>query len=326
MKKIILGVIILIVVILISVSAVFFISTETNLIPGNDEPGSSEPDSNPDTDVNDVTIGIRFDEPSSDYSIPEVTNYHSIPIKGTVYGTNLNKIYVLCFCWHDNIEYGRIFVGLGETADLAKCVRYDDYNYIWETRMFIMQLGSGNHVLRARALDQDSNVLAEATINIKIPDKYVYRWDSRSPKFSDAYQSGGYYYSFSMPYETFFTPEPRTDLQGNIIKVKGQVHVNTYKGWPDVVELKLWNGYTKKWTTVPNTFIHVQGTGWFDIDVNCNEKFASWISFVGPSTIIIDGFVGEVWVAPGTVNPSVSVLDILMGGLFNDFDNPPYSE
>ena len=316
MNKLALGIVAIIIIIAVVLSTIFVVGTDIGPILPDDGDNGEDQDSS--------IADIRIDYPAS-CSIPKKGPWYSIDVEGSIYGTNIDVVSKVIVAWHTGIDYGK------QEISSSNFDQYDQYNAIWNTDMLIERLGSGEHTLTARAADSSGTVLSQDYVIITIPEYYIYEWDSDNPKYSGGYEDGSYYYKIGMSFKSSYPNVEWAWLRGEIIKVKGKVHVSTYTGGTSELWANFWNPSTESWNTVKKGIV-TNGEGWVDIDINTNNQFASWISFAGvsvdgqgaPPCDTVDGFKGEVWVKPGTINYQQSPLEIVMSIFGGDsFDNPP---
>ena len=327
MKKIIIGAIIIIVVLIISSLAIVQVASDKGVIPPFTGEEPVNPDSGNGAGDSTVTYEIRFDTPNTaTFNVPDSNNFWAIPITGTVYGTEISKVKYIKCSWHDDIAWART-IGSVPPVDGEILVTniYDNNNIRWKTDMLIYQLGSGEHLLKAYALDSVYNVLAEASVIIVIPSNWKYGYDSRDSQDTGTFEQGSYYYQFCMPYKQTSSVEMWTSdthwLMGNVIKIEGKIHVTVTSNDPYNIWCNIWNSVTSSWTTVKKD-ITVQGVGWFDVSITCNA-WGSWISFAGSTAYKVDGFVGHIYVKPGTYFYNQNALEFL--NPFKDkLINPPH--
>jgi len=307
--KIIIGVILIVLVLLVS-SIFIFAGGGLNPI----SPDNPDFPNNPDT-------YIVITSPLDGYTVPENGPWGKILVKGALEKTEINgkTVSKIVVSWHDNIDYG-------------KAIFTPTTN--WQTWISTDRLGSGYHSLRARAESSTGELLANYTIRIGIPAKYIYEIDSDhlTDIQNSNFKKWGYCISFSFPYSIELDQHV---ILGKIIKIKGLVHVaslNSY--WPGVERdlwVDVWNDKTQQWIVASKT-AHISGTGWKDIDVDCLNIWGDWICIAGYSsdgwgalpTDIVDGFKGEVWIQPGTCEYNQSPLEMVLG-LFSrgDINSPP---
>ena len=343
MNKIFFIGIILIVCILILGGLAFVVIGGEGVIPSddNDNPNPDSGDTNPD----DPQYDVKFTLPSQ----AETTlskkgvdgNYGFLPVEGMVYGTKTDQVKNIRVFWHNGIDYSNKLLTVGGNG----VQKIDEYNLKFETDMKIGRLGTGSHTLGVKTFDTVGNVLSEASVNIVIPDYWIYEWDSRNPVKNDAViNNNDYFYGFSMPYKyegSWYY------LQGDMIRIKGKVYVGLYEGDCGVpftswrhLWLDIWNPDTNTWI-VENKDVSVDHTDeygscpgllyrWDDVDVSISSTYGDCIGFAGSKghvqNDVVEEFVGEVWVKPGTINHGQSPLDIIFS-LFsnNDFDNIPHA-
>jgi len=348
-------IIVILIAIILTGAIAFIVIGQEGIIPPYDE---EDPD--PDSGDDNPDVAIRIDTPSqASYAIEETGCYSHVRVDGTVYGTEPTIVDSVELCWHDCISYGKKTLFSSD----QNFYKYDNYNYRWKTDMVIGRLGSGSHILRAKAMS-GPEVIAEATVNIIIPEKWVYGWDSRNPRKEDAVyrgvDGGPYFYGFTFPFKHIDVNdnEQWRYLSGEIIRVKGQVHAGlatacnygNEKRWcTRDLWLEAWNSNIQKWAVIDQTVsisVCTDGTGcenpgtwntmetWTDVDKTVNNVWCNEIGFAGcifgpeygDGNImdVVDGFVGEVWIKPGTINYQQNALDFLLSMFPQDQDDPPH--
>ena len=330
MKKIILGMVLITLIIILCVSIYYVIAqdSDNSAIPPYDGPQQGDPDSG-NGDPNSVSIALRITAPSNPYSVPESGDYYgkyqNIRIFGRIYGLNASKVGMIQAKWVDT-DYStwRIY------PQDEHWTKINDYNYDFEITPLIQRLGRGMHLLslQAKKNHESNQVLAEATLEVNIPDHWVYHWDSRNPVDSDeiirgSTGNGKYFYGFTFPYQT--DSNNWVYLEGKIMQVNGQIHVeDNSRNWAGVT---IWNGEKEKWKDYDNfDTINPPTSGWStDFTVNTMEVWGNAIGFGSHIGSTIDGFIGEIWFEPGTVEFKVLPLDFLFNLFNNDsLDSPPH--
>ena len=317
MNKIIIGLIAIVIIITLVVVGVAYVGgTDTGppILPDGTTPDDTTPDDTPIAEIN-------IDYPAN-CTISKKGPWHSIDVEGTIYGANIGIVSKVIVAWHTGIAYGK------QEISSSSFDQYDQYNTLWITTMLIDRLGSGDHTLTVKAIDSSGDTVSQDNIIVTIPEYYIYEWNSNNPRRGDsAYPSNGYY-GFTFPYksddgEWFW-------LDGEILKVKGQVHRTWASGWDHgsfKLWLDIWNGHTDTWTIASkDVFVGELAIGWLDVDVSVSNVWGNSLGFAGTIDVdIVDGFIGEVWIKPGTIYYQQSPLEFVMSIFGGDsFDNPPH--
>ena len=337
--KIFIGIMLITILIISGIGVYFVLGDDSGPIPPYEGDGQSDPDSG-DTNDEGINYAVKFITPTGNYNIPGTGvpegKFAFIPITVRAYGLDVSDIQYFTFEWVGE-SYAR------ETAqvDTILCKKIDEYNIDAHQRILIQKLGAGKHLLRVRIWNRVYNIWAnegfkaEAQIEINVPSFWVYHWDSRNPVLESevyrGYDGGKYFYGFTFP---FYAEDSYDDysqlyfLEGKICRVKGQI--KTRINMCEDLESKLyawydiWDGVAKEWTVI-NENVPATCNGWteeFEIQSN---HWGNEIGFALRRYDIVEGFIGEVHVKPGTIFKGESPLDFVLK-LFNGDSrtNPPY--
>jgi len=320
--RIILVVIIVILLILSGIGVYIAVSGETGPIP-SDDGYDDNGDDNPNVALSIINPG------SNPYYVPETGcthgKYYSILVEVQIYGTEANRVNNMAFEWV-NVDYGKTVLGSGT----SKWDKIDEYNIKVYENVLIQRLGKGTHTLKITA-GRNNDKLSDITLDVVIPDHWVYYWDSRDPVDTDyEWNDKDYFYGFEFPYETNEETNSEAWLSGWILRVKGQIYTIHDNCDDKTVYFYIWDGVSGKWKTIKED-VPSACNGWstaFDIDVLAEHGSYAWgneIGFSTPQGETCDGFVGEIWIEPGTVVNNVNPLEFLMSFLNGDSQsNPPY--
>lgn len=343
MKPVTIGAILICLLLVVGFISYIVISEDTSPIPPYDGDEDSNPDSGNGADDNQVTVAVKITAPSSDpYYIPETGceygKFAYMRIEGYVYGLNATKAKYMCIEWAGT-DYSRsIMTYPYYVTERNFWKKVDDYNTQFREHMLIQRLATGSHLLKVKVYDKKGgSLLAEASLEVVIPQYWKYHWDYRNPAREDAVWHGDpnycsltdkWSYAFIFPYRPFPTlfPDEWYYLEGKIVKAVGQLYVKIncdYRqqiGRDVYVETTLYDGAAGKWYPYSDfDKISVPCNGWSNsFEVNYHGRWGNEIGFtawcnsnMGTSDIVY-GFVGDVYVVPGTQFKDMSPLSILM--------------
>ena len=308
-------VIIAVLLVLLGLGLYIAVSGDNGLIPPYDGPEDGDPDSGDDTPSDQVSVAISITAPNNPYTIPSSGDYYggyySIRVFGRIYGLNASSVTSVYAKWKDT-NYGPWI-----DNSLSKV---DDYNYDFEIPVLIQRLGTGKHLLTVKAKDTSNNwvrlnqVLVEATLEVNIPSSWIYHWDSRNPVKTDCAYDYSSSYGFCFPYQIESDDSNWYYLEGKISRVTGQVQVDM--GLNNRIYLHIWDGYDGQWIPRIERF-DVPDTGWSqDFDISFDPIWGNEIAFSNAECDDVDGFVGDVYIKPGTLDKNINPLSFLLN-LFN---------
>jgi len=267
---------------------------------------------------NNNTTGEYIDitAPIDKYVIPDRNNYHHVHV---IMETNdIKGKHKVQLAWHGDLSYSmRVFEVDGEQT--------------FSENMVLGRMSPGSHSLSAKLFKPDGTMIDEDIIHVIVPDYYIYTWDYRDVSicpecvYRGSEYDGLYKYGFTFPY---MQDGIRYFLRGEILKVYGMLDVAPWVycecvGDPEghllycnqEIYLYSWNTEIDEWVTIDKTtikadvcdqncsencgeYINEPTEASFIIDVN--NVWGNEIAFFGKYHDRIDGFIGELWVQPGT--------------------------
>lgn len=321
--KLIIGVIIFAVILSIAGIGYFVLSDDNGPIPpddGTDEPDNGSEQENPE-------YAIKITAPNNPYNIPsdgdQYGGYGYIKPNTRIYGTDVDQVKKISFKWK-NTEYGKR--NIDSSSD--KWTVIDEYNIDISDYILIERLASGEHTLEIKIYDNSNNMLDTTDLEVVIPDYWIYPWDSREDNRPSDFEDGDYYYKFRRVYQTEIPSKEYKYLHGEVHRVKGKFLMDTTQSGEWYININIWNYETEKWYIWAESHLHT-GYGWYDIDrqINGGDVYGLWISFAGDNIYNVNGFVGDIYVKPGTYYYQQTPLQMLLNIFDRDsFDNCPMAD